>query len=162
MTENYESAWYGTFKVSPDEPYPTPDSDLYPPEIYVSLDITIEAIIPWKCRISFLTGLKTSYDPNWREFIGTQLVQIVEEFSELIGSTIVTQIEDSLELAAVGSMRRNGSYPEGDNLTPGYSNPALMRAWYIAWLGHRRDNDVREPPNFLPIFKFCWSKREIS
>lgn len=82
-------------------------------------------------------------------------MQIVEEFSELIGSTIVTQIEDSLELAAVGSMRRNGSYPEGDNLTPGYSNPALMRAWYIAWLGHRRDNDVREPPNFLPIFKFC-------
>lgn len=36
MTESYESAWYGTFKLSPDEPYPTPDSDLYPPEIYVS------------------------------------------------------------------------------------------------------------------------------
>ncbi|CAI7661227.1 unnamed protein product [Penicillium manginii] len=135
MTENYESAWYGTFKVSPDEPYPTPDSDLYPPEIY------------------------TSYDPNWREFIGTQLVQIVEEFSELIGSTIVTQIEDSLELAAVGSMRRNGSYPEGDNLTPGYSNPALMRAWYIAWLGHRRDNDTlisyadEQAETILKLFK---------
>jgi hypothetical protein len=38
MTESYESAWYGTFKVSPDEPYPTPDSDLYPPEIYVRAD----------------------------------------------------------------------------------------------------------------------------
>lgn len=38
MTENFESAWYGTFKVSPDEPYPTPDSELYPPEIYVSLN----------------------------------------------------------------------------------------------------------------------------
>lgn len=42
MTESYESAWYGTFKVSPDEPYPTPDSDLYPPEIYVRTDL------PWK------------------------------------------------------------------------------------------------------------------
>lgn len=37
MTESYESAWYGTFKRSPDEPYPTPDSDLYSPSIYVSI-----------------------------------------------------------------------------------------------------------------------------
>lgn len=36
MTEDYESAWYGTFKLSPDEPYPTADALLYPPEIYVS------------------------------------------------------------------------------------------------------------------------------
>ncbi|KAJ5221250.1 uncharacterized protein N7469_010137 [Penicillium citrinum] len=104
MTGNVESAWYGTFKASPDEPYPTPDSELYPPEIY------------------------SSYDPNWREFIGTQLVQFVEEFSGFIGPKLVTQIEDSLEIAAVGSMCRNGSNPEGDNLTPAYSNPALMRA----------------------------------
>ncbi|CAG8374162.1 unnamed protein product [Penicillium salamii] len=118
MTESYESAWYGTFKLSPDEPYPTPDSDLYPPEIY------------------------TTYDPNWREFIGTQLVQIVEEFSDLLGDSLVSQIEDSLEIAAVGSMRRNGSYPEGDNLTPGYSNPAIMRAWFVSWIGERRDNQT--------------------
>ncbi|KAI2787842.1 hypothetical protein POX_f08220 [Penicillium oxalicum] len=118
MTESYDSAWYGTFKLSPDEPYPTPDSDLYPPQIY------------------------TTYDPNWREFIGTQLVQIVEEFSSLLGDKLVSHIEDSLEIAAVGSMRRNGSYPEGDNLTPAYSNPALMRAWYVAWIGARRNNDT--------------------
>ncbi|CAG7936799.1 unnamed protein product [Penicillium salamii] len=118
MTESYESAWYGTFKLSPDEPYPTPDSELYPPEIY------------------------TTYDPNWREFIGTQLVQIVEEFSDLLGDSLVSQIEDSLEIAAVGSMRRNGSYPEGDNLTPGYSNPAIMRAWFVSWIGERRDNQT--------------------
>jgi len=36
MTDSYESAWYGTWKRSPDEPFPTPDSDLYPPSIYVS------------------------------------------------------------------------------------------------------------------------------
>ncbi|KAJ6094178.1 hypothetical protein N7467_003023 [Penicillium canescens] len=118
MTESYESAWYGTFKLSPDEPYPTPDSDLYPPKIY------------------------TTYDPNWREFIGTQLVQIVEEFSDLLGESLVSRIEDSLEIAAVGSMRRNGSYPEGDNLTPAYSNPAIMRAWYVSWIGQRRRNQI--------------------
>lgn len=70
-------------------------------------------------------------------------MQIVEEFSNLLGPSLVAQIEDGLEIAAVGSMRRNGSYPEGDNLTPAYSNPALMRAWYISWLGARRNNEVR-------------------
>ncbi|KAJ5383249.1 hypothetical protein N7517_001160 [Penicillium concentricum] len=116
MTESYESAWYGTFKLSPDEPYPTPDSELYPPEIYAT------------------------YDPNWREFIGTQFVQIVEEFAHLLGKGLVSRIEDSLEIAAVGSMRRNGTYPEGDNLTPAYTNPAVMRAWYVSWIGERRNN----------------------
>ncbi|KAF7719476.1 Uncharacterized protein PECH_005238 [Penicillium ucsense] len=118
MTESFDSAWYGTFKLSPDEPYPTPDSDLYPPKIY------------------------DTYDPNWREFIGSQLVQVVEEFSDLLGDQLVSRIEDSLEYAAVGSMRRNGSYPEGDNLTPAYSNPALMRAWYVSWIGARRQNET--------------------
>lgn len=46
MTEDYDSAWYGTYRLSPDTPYPTADSVLYPPKIY------------------------TTYDPNWREFIG--------------------------------------------------------------------------------------------
>ncbi|GIZ37545.1 hypothetical protein CKM354_000098900 [Cercospora kikuchii] len=112
----YDTTWYGTFKLSPDQPDPTPDSDLYPPKIY------------------------GTYDPNWREFIGSQLVQVVEEFSSIIGDDLVNKIEDSLEIAAVGSMRRNGSFPEGDNLTPAYTNPAVMRAWYVGWIGARRNN----------------------
>ncbi|KAH6616248.1 hypothetical protein C7974DRAFT_416403 [Boeremia exigua] len=115
-TEGYGTAWYGTFKLSPDEPDPTPDSDLYPPKIY------------------------DTYDPNWREFIGSQLIQLVEEFSDLLGPNLVSRIEDSLEIAAVGSMRRNGSFPEGDNLTPAYTNPAIMRAWFVGWIGARRNN----------------------
>lgn len=66
----------------------------------------------------------------------------MEEFSDLLGDSLVARIEDSLEIAAVGSMRRNGSYPEGDNLTPAYSNPALMRAWVVSWIGERRKNAV--------------------
>lgn len=46
MMEDYESAWYGTYRLSPDAPHPTPDSDYYAPEIY------------------------DTYDPNWREFVG--------------------------------------------------------------------------------------------
>ncbi|KAH6977360.1 hypothetical protein BKA56DRAFT_687061 [Ilyonectria sp. MPI-CAGE-AT-0026] len=118
MNEIYDSAWYGTFKLSPDEPYPTPDSPLYPPSIY------------------------GTYDPNWREFVGTQLVQVVEEFGDLLGKQLVTRIEDALEAAAVGAMRRNGTFPEDDNLTIAYANPALMRAWFVGWIGERRNNET--------------------
>lgn len=37
-------------------------------------------------------------------------------------------------------MRRNGSYPEGDNLVLAYSNPALMRCLTVGWIGARRSN----------------------
>lgn len=46
LNSDFNSAWYGTFKLSPDEPDPTPNGPLYPPTIY------------------------GSYDPNWREFVG--------------------------------------------------------------------------------------------
>ncbi|KAF7514579.1 hypothetical protein G7054_g15188 [Neopestalotiopsis clavispora] len=118
MTESYDSAWYGTYRLSPDAPYPTPDSDLYPPEIY------------------------DTYDPNWREFVGTTLVQIVEEFSHLLSDDLISRIETSLEANAVGAMRRNGSYPEGDNLILGYSNPGLMRVLTVGWIGARLDNST--------------------
>ncbi|CAI0643647.1 unnamed protein product [Colletotrichum noveboracense] len=118
MTSDFESAWYGTFKLSPDEPDPTPNSTLYPPKIY------------------------TTYDPNWREFIGTQLVQDVELYSDLLGADLVKKIEDALEIQAVGAMRRNGSYPDGDNLILGYSNPGLMRALTVGWIGARRQNSA--------------------
>ncbi|KAM5350119.1 hypothetical protein ACJ41O_006624 [Fusarium nematophilum] len=116
MVEDVDSAWYGTFKLSPDQPDPTADSLLYPPDIY------------------------RTYDPNWREFIGTQLIQVVEEFPHLLGGQLTSRIEDALEIAAVGSMRRNGTFPEDDNLTIAYTNPALMRAWFVGWIGARRHN----------------------
>ncbi|TDZ38460.1 hypothetical protein C8035_v004776 [Colletotrichum spinosum] len=116
MTADYDSAWYGTFKLSPDQPDPTPDSELFPPSIY------------------------DTYDPNWREFIGTQLIQDVELYADLLGEALVKKIEDAMEIQAVGAMRRNGSYPDGDNLILGYSNPGLMRALTVGWIGARRQN----------------------
>ncbi|KAI1078201.1 hypothetical protein F5B20DRAFT_548420 [Whalleya microplaca] len=118
MNEDYDSAWYGTFKGAPDEPVPTPDGPLYPPEIY------------------------GSYDPNWREFIGTQLIQVVEEFGNLLSDDLISRIEDSLEAAAVGGMRRNGTFPTDDNLILAYSNPGIMRALVVGWIGVRRNNQT--------------------
>lgn len=65
-------------------------------------------------------------------------MQVVELYSDLLGADLVTRIEDALEIAAVGEMRRNGTYPAGDNLVPAYSNPALMRCLVVGWIGARR------------------------
>lgn len=89
----------------------------------------------------------------------SQLIQIVELFSDLLGNDLVTQIEESLEKAAVGGMRRNGTYPLDDNLTLGYSNPALMRALVVGWVGARRNNSTlidyanKQGDQLLELFK---------
>lgn len=72
----------------------------------------------------------------------TQLVQVIELYGELLGNDLVSRIEDALELAAVGELRRNGSYPAGDNLVLAYSNPALMRCLTVGWIGARRSNST--------------------
>lgn len=50
------------------------------------------------------------------------------------------QIETSLSYAAVGAMRRNGTFPAGDNLIVGYTNPQLMGLFTIGWIGERLNN----------------------
>ncbi|KAM0398792.1 hypothetical protein ACHAPZ_007754 [Fusarium culmorum] len=116
LNSDFDSAWYGTFKLAPDEPDPTPNGTLYPPSIY------------------------GTYDPNWREFVGTQLIQVVEEFGHLLPKGLESRIEDALEAAAIGGMRRNGSFPQDDNLILGYSNPAIMRTLTTGWVGKRKNN----------------------
>lgn len=115
------------------EPNPTPNSPLYPPSIYVSR-------IYLSHDPDTLTNHQGSYDPNWREFVGIQLIQCVEEFSSLLGSDLVSQIEKALDIQAVGAMRRNGT--NGDNLVIGYSNPAIMRATTVGWIGARTKNQT--------------------
>ncbi|PVH88640.1 hypothetical protein DL98DRAFT_555658 [Cadophora sp. DSE1049] len=114
MTENFTSPWYGDFKLSPDEPIP--QATLYEPQIY------------------------GTYDPNWREFIGSQLVQVVEEFPHLLGPDLIQDIETAMSHAAIGAMRRNGTAP--DNLVLAYSNPGYMRALNVGWIGSRLQNQT--------------------
>jgi len=37
-------------------------------------------------------------------------------------------------------MRRNGTFPEDDNLIVGYTNPQLMGILTIGWIGERLKN----------------------
>jgi len=58
----------------------------------------------------------------------------------LIGEELVEKIVKAMEIQAVGAMRRNGT--EGDNLVTAYTNPMLMRALTVGWVGARTGNQT--------------------
>lgn len=85
---------------------------------------------------------RVSLKPFPSLLLRTQLIQVVELYADLLGDDLVASIEDALEMAAVGAMRRNGTYPEGDNLILGYTNPQIMRCLTVGWIGARRNNQT--------------------
>lgn len=118
--------WYGTYQRYPEEPIV--GSSVYPSRIY------------------------STWDPNWRGFVGTTFILMIEEYSNLLSTEIRTAMINSLRHAVVGDSYRVGGL-DGDNLYPGYSNPvgdelhvlltafdqlqAIMRAFASGWLGRR-------------------------
>ncbi|KAH6880028.1 hypothetical protein B0T10DRAFT_531992 [Thelonectria olida] len=116
LNDTYGPAWAGTFKLSPDEPFPTKDSPLYYPRPY------------------------GSQDPTSRELVATELIQLMEEFEGILGKQHEWAIKDALEITAAAAMRRNGTFPEGDDLTVGYINTALVRSLVVGWIGRRLNN----------------------
>ena len=88
--------WYGTYQRYPEEP--VVGSDVYPAKIY------------------------GSWDPNWRGFVGTTFVMILEEYADLLSDEVQELMVESLRHAVEGDTYRVGGV-DGDNLYPGYSNP---------------------------------------
>ncbi|KAI1082529.1 hypothetical protein F5B20DRAFT_597495 [Whalleya microplaca] len=112
--KNESDQWYGDYQVYPEEPLV--GSPNYAPSIY------------------------SSWDPNWRGFVGTTLVMIIEEFSDLLSNDTQELILDSLATATFGDSYRVGGV-DGDNLYPAYSNPAIMRAFVSGWAGRRLNDE---------------------
>lgn len=108
--KNVSSQWYGDYQIYPEEP--TVGTPEYPPVIY------------------------NSWDPNWRGFVGTTFILILEEFADLIPHDTQTRMLESLHNATVGDSYRVGGVDD-DNLYPSYSNPAIMRAFMSGWVGQR-------------------------
>ncbi|KAJ0268171.1 hypothetical protein Brms1b_004951 [Colletotrichum noveboracense] len=100
--------WYGDYTVYPEEP--TVGSLAYPKNIF------------------------NSWDPNWRGFIGSNLIVIYEEFRHLISEDVQMLILESMRNNTVGDSYRVGGVND-DVLYPSYSNPALMRAVATGWTG---------------------------
>ncbi|KAI0018936.1 hypothetical protein F4780DRAFT_477393 [Xylariomycetidae sp. FL0641] len=110
---NESAQWYGDYQRYPEEPMV--GTVYYPSDLY------------------------NSWDPNWRGFVGTTLVMIMEEFSGMLSNVTQDLILESLSLSAQGDTYRVGGV-DGDNLYPSYSNPSIMRALVSGWTG-RRIND---------------------
>lgn len=82
--------WYGTFKRTPEESGPG------------SRD-----------------GAFTSYDPNWRHFVGTVLEAILIEYPERLPEPLQRRMYRAIDAAVTGEMHDT-------RLLPSYSNIALM------------------------------------
>lgn len=71
------------------------------------------------------------YDPNWRQFIGTTLLLILEKFPTQIPSELADRMIASAAHAAA-SEQHDG------RLHPNYTNIALMHAVLCSYLGEKR------------------------
>jgi hypothetical protein len=101
---------FGDYQIYPEEP--TVGTERYPPTIY------------------------NSWDPNWRGFVGTTFVLMLEEFSDLIPYDLSSYMLESLYNASIGDSYRVGGVDD-DNLYPAYSNPSIMRAFVTGWVGRK-------------------------
>jgi hypothetical protein len=98
--------WFGTFRRSPEEPLPAPGSAM------------------WE-----------SYDPNWREFIGTTFAMILIKFPDRISLATAQRMYASIDRAVEGEIKQK-------RLAPTYSNVALMHSFlwsFAAEHNHRQD-----------------------
>ncbi|MDR3723113.1 MAG: hypothetical protein P4K83_01320 [Terracidiphilus sp.] len=82
--------WDGTFRRSPNEQYPG------------------EHAVRW-----------IAYDPNWREFIGTDFAIILNDYPDRIPHALAARMMESIDYAISGEIGEK-------RLIPGYSNIALM------------------------------------
>jgi hypothetical protein len=99
---------FGDYQIYPEEP--TVGTEQYPAVIY------------------------NSWDPNWRGFVGTTFVLMLEEFPALIPHDTKTRMLESLYNTTIGDSYRVGGV-DNDNLYPAYSNPSIMRAFVSGWVG---------------------------
>ncbi|MGV9197826.1 MAG: hypothetical protein ACOC4M_03155 [Promethearchaeia archaeon] len=66
-------------------------------------------------------------DENWREFIGCELILILERHEDKLSSELISDIEESLIHAATGAKNRD--------VHPSYSNIAIMSAFLMRYVG---------------------------
>jgi len=91
--------YHGTFHRSPEEKWPPTDNS-----------VTLQ-----------------DYDPNWRQFIGTAFLVILEKLSDRVPAALQSRLWDSIRLAVEGE--------PPDRIVPAYSNIAMMQAVLLVQAG---------------------------
>lgn len=74
----------------------------------------------------------SSYDPNWREFLSSTFVYILELFENRLPEGLVSDIDTAMERAVTGSVDR---YTH--NMTPMNTNVEIMHIFICDYFGHR-------------------------
>ena len=69
------------------------------------------------------------WDPNWRQFVGTALALVVARHA----SSLPAELVDDL----VAAVRRCVAGEPDDRIPPWYTNPDLLHAWLLGWVGAR-------------------------
>ena len=69
------------------------------------------------------------YDPNWRQFIGTTLALILDEYSQRLAPAQIERIDRAIRLAVEGEPT--------ERCPASYTNIALMKAALLTWAGDR-------------------------
>ena len=67
----------------------------------------------------------TDYDPNWREFVGTTLAVLLDTQRDRLPPELRERMARAIDIAAAGTLERD--------VSPGYTNIALMRAYLLHW-----------------------------
>jgi len=107
FVDDPEAVYYGTWARTPAEHHP------------------MEEPVEWE-----------DYDPNWREFVGTTLATVHDEFGDDLPGGLSGRIADAIRRAAVGTLERD--------VSPSYTNIALMRSFLLYWAADRFDEDEWE------------------
>jgi hypothetical protein len=100
-----DAVYHGTFARAPEEPHPRVGIGPEPPR-------------EWR-----------DYDPNWREFIGTTLILILQEYEAELPAELVQGIDRALRLAVVGTLARQ--------VPAAYTNISLMCAFLLDYAADR-------------------------
>lgn len=83
----------------------------------------------WKTNVS-----NDRLDENWREFIGCDLIIILENYRKLFSPELISTIENSLYLAAKGAYARN--------VGPEYTNISIMSSFLLDYVGSLKKDSL--------------------
>ena len=87
----------------------------------------------WQAVTETVPVVWRGFDPNWREFIGTDIAMILAFYEEDLESGLVWKLEQALERAVTGSLTRYH-----DHVCPMNTNIEMMHVLICAYLGERR------------------------
>jgi hypothetical protein len=67
------------------------------------------------------------WDPNWRQFLGSLFALVIERHGSVLAPDLVASLRAAVDRCVAGE--------PADRIPPWYTNPDLMHAWLLGWVG---------------------------